>query len=172
MSRLQFTTGAGHRRVRHSGIKGGTNPLSFFAIWSQLNDSVLKYLSASAIFRWAKSQAQTHDTTPGTCTGPFSWPPFPLAAAGRVPTPAPPPERLTATQHDEAELSAVEKINVGIARRLAKGEALVIFPGALVLHKGDTPAASVAARALNVPGLFDVLLLACTVEVDRVHDLP
>jgi len=45
----------------------------------------------------------------------------------------------TATQHDEAELSAVEKINVGIARRLAKGEALVVVPGALVLHDGDAP---------------------------------
>ena len=67
----------------------------------------------------------------------------------------------TATQHDEAELSAVEKINVGIARRLAKGEALVVVPGALVPHDGDAPVAPVVARALDVLGLSDVLLLAC-----------
>jgi len=86
-----------------------------------------------------------------------------------------PPLRLrrsasTATQHHEAELSAVEKINAGIARRLVKGQALVVVPGALVPHDGDAPVAPVVARALDVLGLSSVLLLARPAEVDQVHD--
>jgi len=86
--------------------------------------------------------------------------------------PASPPERLQRNPTQRCGAWCCSKINAGIAWRLTKGEALVVVPGALVPHDGDAPVAPVLARALDVPGLSDVPLLACRAEVDRVHDRP